>query len=107
MASVRNKTAEIAEGRGGVVKKTLALLSRSFFGLTASPQLMLQELSGYLTAWHGCCSGDGLGTAGLRWQTHPAGHGLMFYRQVIGNSSEVYRQCVAGDCDLIHASRIS
>jgi len=65
---------------------------RYFSGLTASPPPMLQELSGYLTAWHACCSGDGLRRAGLRWQTRPAGHGLMFYRQVIGNSSEVYRQ---------------
>ncbi len=40
MASVRNKTAEIAEGRGGSVKKTLALLSRP---LRLNPVVLIVE----------------------------------------------------------------
>ena len=67
---------------------------RSFSGLTASPQRMWQELSGYLTAWHACCSEDGSRTAGLRWRTHPGGHGLMFYRQVIGKLSAIHRKFI-------------
>jgi len=34
---------------------------------------------------------------GVRARPDPVGHGLIFYRRVIGNSSEVYRQWVLGD----------
>ncbi len=66
---------------------------RYFSGLTASPPPRWQELSGFLTAWRGCCSGDGLRMAGLRWQTRSRRARAYIlsasYRKFIGNGRRV------------------